>query len=350
MSKGLKTLFIVSLLLVVGVACFAQNIDYWPNGKVVNTEKYKQTPPYTIGIANASVSNDWRVSFMAHVENQLKLYPDIGKVYITNANDSPEKQMADIEDLLNKGIDCLILSAATDVALNPAVDKAMKKGVPVVVVDRKITTDNYVTFVANSDEVLGKNTTDWLAKQIGGKGNIVILSGIAGSGAAEARLAAVKSTLKNYPNIKVLATEYVNYSVAKAKTTMASLIQKFGDKIDGIWTDGTASNSGAIDAYVDAGMKIPPISGDDTNRYLKQWVKYGINGYGASVPVWMGSVAVDAAVAILRGLPVPHEYWVPCLYITNDTVKKYVRTDMPDGFLVDQRLPEDVINKIYKKQ
>jgi len=349
MSRRILGLLVIGACLFASLPAWAQ-VEYWPNGKVVNTEKYKKTPPWTVGISNASVSNDWRVSFMAHVETQLKRYPEFGKVYITNANDSPEKQMADIEDLLNKGIDVLILSAATDKALNPAVDKAMKKGVPVVVVDRKITTDNYVTFVANSDEVIGHKTMNWLAQQLGDKGSIVILSGVPGSGAAEARLAAVRSELKSHPNIKVLATEYVYYSVAKAKTTTASLIQKFGDKIDGIWTDGTSSNSGAIDAYVDAGLKIPPISGDDTNRYLKQWAKYKFNGSGASIPVWMGAVAVDAAAAIMQGLPVPHEYWVPCLYITNDTLKDYVREDMPDGFLVDQRLPEDVINKVYKKQ
>ncbi len=349
MSKKITSLIIAALFLTMGTICFAQSVEFWPDGKVVNTEKYKKAPPYTIGISNASVSNDWRVLFMAHVENQLKQYPDIGKVYITNANDSPEKQMADIEDLLNKGIDALILSAATDVALNPAVDKAMKQGVPVVVVDRKITTDNYITFVANSDEVVGRTSMTWLANQIGKKGNIVIISGIPGSGAAEARLKAVNDTLKDYPNIKVLATQYGYYSVAKSKTIMASLIQKFGDKIDGIWTDGTSNNSGAIDAYVDAGKKIPPISGDDTNRYLKQWAKYKFNGLGASIPVWMGSVAVDAAVAILRGLPVPHEYWVPSIYITNETLPKWLRPDMPDGLLVDQRLPEDVLKKIYKK-
>jgi ribose transport system substrate-binding protein len=350
-------IFIVILLLIVavGTQCvIAENkespyLKWWEGVKVVNTDQWMKEPPWTIGFSNASTSNDWRVSFTAHVEYQVTKYPEIENFYVTDANDDPAKQFADVEDLLAKGIDCLIISAATDVALNAAVDKAMAKGVPVVVVDRRVTTPNFVSFVSNSDEEIGRKSMEWLIEQINGKGKIIILSGTPGAGPAEARLEAIRKVLDKHPEVEVLATEYVQWSVVKSKEITASLIEKFGNEIDAIWTDGTGSNSGAIDAYIASGLPIPIIYGDDTNRFLKQWKQYKFNGLGGSVPVWMGMVAVDAAVDILKGLPVPHEIWVPSLYITNETLDQYLREDMPDGYLVDEKLPPEWEAKYFKK-
>jgi len=353
--KKVVLVLVVSLLLVGAmsaqyVIAAEKESPYikWVDTKVVDTLQWKKDPPWTIGFSNASISNSWRVFLLRHLEYQASKYPEIGKLYVTDANDSPVKQIADTEDLLAKGIDCLIISPCVEEGLNPVVNKAMAQGVPVVVVDRRVTTPNYVTFVRASNEALGKMELEWLVEELNGKGNIILLSGIAGAGPAEVRLAAAREVIKKHPGIKVLAQEYCDWSAVKGKRVMASLIVKFGDKIDAVWCDSALHGCGAVDAYIDAGLPIPIFTGDDTNRFFKQWKKHGFKGYAASFPVWMSMPAVDAAVYILSGICVPRDLLVPSLVTTDENLDAWVRFDLPDGFLVDQKLPDEWLPEQFR--
>ena len=148
----------------------------------------------------------------------------IKQLLITDANDDPAKQVADVQDLLQRGIDLLIVSAATAQALDPIVTQAMKKGVPVVLVDRRVTSENYVTFVTASDRVAGRTMAQWMAEKLGGKGNIVMIAGLAGASVAEQRIAAAKQIFSEYPEIKIFDLQYTDWSPAKGKQVMAAMI------------------------------------------------------------------------------------------------------------------------------
>jgi ABC-type sugar transport system substrate-binding protein len=158
---------------------------------MVDTTAYKKEAPYTVCFSNASVSNSWRVAMNAHVDYQIEQFTNEGLIdeYIyTDANDDPNKQISDIEDLMTKGCDVIIVSAATGEALTPVVEKVMDAGIPVVTLDRNIVSDKYVTFVEQNSCDMGATQAKWLIEQLGGKGKIVLLSGLAGATPAEDRL------------------------------------------------------------------------------------------------------------------------------------------------------------------
>ncbi len=309
---------------------------------MVDTSQFRKDPPWTIGFSNASISNSWRVCMVQHVKYEVAKHPEIKNFYITDAEDDPAKQLADTEDLLAKGIDVLIISPATE-ALRPAVDKAMRMGIPVVMLDRAVPSPNFVSFVESSNYLMGKMMAEWLVKKLNEKGNVVELSGIAGASPAEDRLRGANDVFKKHPGIKVLAQAYCQWSPVVGKKTMVAYIARFGDKIDGVWADSALQGSGALEAFVDAGMPVPPITGEDMNRYLKMWKKYGFEGVAVSFPVWQGQIAVQVAINILNGIPVPRYIDTPRVVITKDDIDKYVRMDLPDGFFVDSRLPEEWI-------
>ena len=119
---------------------------------------------YVIGFSNASTSNSWRAFFDAWVRYEASRHPEIEKLIDTDAQDDPVKQISDIEDLVAQGVDLLIISPAEQEALVPAVEGAMEAGIPVVLVDRKVNTDKYVSFVGASDTDMGKIMAEELVK------------------------------------------------------------------------------------------------------------------------------------------------------------------------------------------
>ena len=120
----------------------------WNNGPItfVDTTKFKKAPPYAIGFSNASVSNLWALGYLHSLELAAEKNKGmIKKLIVTDANDNPTKQVADIQDLMQRGVDILIVRPATE-AVDAAVNRAAKQGIPVILGDRRTPSDNYVSY------------------------------------------------------------------------------------------------------------------------------------------------------------------------------------------------------------
>lgn len=278
----------------------------------VDTTQYKKDGPYVIGFSNASISNIWRVGLLHAIQKAAADNKDkISKLIITDANDDPAKQVSDVQDILQRGVDLLIVSPATAQELDPIVSQAMAQGVPVVLVDRRVTSENFVTFITASDQVLGRMYAQWMAEKLGGKGNIIMLPGIAGASPAEIRVAAAKQVFAEYPDIKIIDLQYTDWSPAKGKQVMAALLQKYGKDIHGVWSDSGLQASGALEAFVEAGWAdgtIPPITCADLNGCIKQAVQHKVPVLNIDYPPAMGGVSVNVALDVLAGKPVPKIY------------------------------------------
>jgi ribose transport system substrate-binding protein len=359
-----------SFALISTSVGFAQSSpDYSANGKklfskswiwspiptqMIDTSKFKKKPPYVIGFSNASVSNSWRVQFVNEFKAECDRHKDLIKaVYITDAQDKPTKQVADIEDLMTKNLDILVVAASESGPLDPIVSKIYKSGFPVAMIDRRITSENFVNFTTCSDIVGGRLSGLWLAEVLKGKGNIVCLPGGAGASPAEDRLAGAKEIFSQFPDIKILDVQYTSWSPAEGKRIMSALIQSYGKKIDGVWADSGLQGSGAIEALIAAGMKIP-VTGEDNNAFLllvqkNKWQAMS-NGY---TPKY-GSLAVKNALNILQGIPVPRIVNATRTVLTTvDTADikgeipwdKMAKPGWPLDFWMDNNLPPEMLPK-----
>lgn len=322
----------------------------WSNRDIeyVDTSQYAKEPPYVIGFSNASISNIWRVGMLHSIQQAAADNSDlIEKLIITDANDDPSKQVSDIQDLLQRDVDILIVSAAQSEALDPVVTRAMRSGVPVVMVDRRVTSDNFISFVTASDHALGRFEAQWMAETLGGKGNVVMLGGIAGASPAEIRIAVAKQVFAEFPDINVLDLQYTDWSPAKGKQVMAALIQKYGKDINGVWSDSGLQGSGALEAFVEAGWEdgnIPPITCSDLNGCVKQAVEHKVKAINFDYPPAMGGASVKVALDVLAGKPVPKQYEVNAqISITKGDETESVKADiwMEDYARLDR--PNDLI-------
>lgn len=323
--------------------------------ETVDTTQYKKDGPYVIGFSNASISNSWRVGMLHSIQQAAHDNSDkIKQLIITDANDDPAKQVSDVQDLISRGVDLLIVSAATAEALDAIVTRAHESGIPVVMVDRRVTSDNFTTFITASDWVYGHMSAQWMVEKLGGKGNIVMLPGMAGVSVAETRIAAAKQIFANYPEIKVLDLQYTDWSPAKGKQVMAALIQKYGDTIDGVWADHGLQGSGAIEALVESGRapgSFPPVTCADLNGCVKLAVENKAPAFNYDYPPAMGGLAVKVGLDILAGMPVPKQYEMSvdiALTKGDETasvkadkwVEDYARLDRPNDLILSTGIPD----------
>jgi ribose transport system substrate-binding protein len=327
-----------------------------------DTAQYRKDPPYIIGFSNASVDNTWRLAQLHAIQAAAAKHKDVIKqLIITDANNNPSKQVSDVEDLLQRGVDILLVSASKSDALDPVVSRAMGNGTPVIMVDRRVTSDNFVSFVTASDEVTGRLFAQWLVEMLKGKGNIIMLPGQAGASPAELRIAAAKSIFAQYPDIKILDMQYTDWNPAKAKSIVSAMIQKYGDQINGIWNDSGVQGGGSLEAFVAAGYKpgtIPPATCADLNGCLRIAVENKVPVLNFDYPPAMGGAAVELALQVLAGASVPKLYFVnsdvvvskgyetPSIH-ADRWVEDYVRLDKPMDLILSSGLGPDYDPKTF---
>lgn len=365
MLKKIINLALVAGLVAATAPAFAQDAE--KNGykgasrtmlwstvpiEMVDTSGFKKDGPFVIGFSNASISNSWRVGMLHSIQQAAADNADqIKQLLITDANDDPAKQVADVQDLISRGVDLLIVSAATAEALDAIVTRAYEDGIPVVLVDRRVTSENFTTFITASDWVYGHMSAQWMVEKLGGKGNIVMLPGMAGVSVAETRITAAKQVFANYPDIKVLDLQYTDWSPAKGKQVMAALIQKHGTEINGVWNDHGLQGSGAIEAMVEAGWTtMPPVTCADLNGCVKGAVENKAPAFNYDYPPAMGGLSIEVALDILAGKPVPkyYEMNVDVAITKGDEtesvkadkwVENYARLDAPNDLILSTGIP-----------
>ena len=180
----------------------------------------------------------------------------------------------------------------------------MAAGIPVILCANGIESDNFVTRVDIDLYQAGYQAADGLAKSLGGKGNVVMFSGIAGVDAAETWKQAAMDAFKNYPDIKVVGSEYAQWSVATSKEKMAALMAA-NPQIDGVWAGGGEMALGAALAFQDAGKPQPKYGfANVLNGFLRLAKENNLSFIGVPDPPSMSKACLDTAVDVLQGKPV----------------------------------------------
>lgn len=359
--SGRKIMMFVSLLAALGLligACTPAApaettgpIAVEPDADgMIDTTEFAKEPPYTICFSNASVANAWRVAMVQNFEfgiDEAKAAGLVDNYLYADANDDPAKQIADIEDLLTKGCDVLVISAAAQDVVDPGAKKAMEMGVPVITLDRDVQSPaNRVSYTDGDSCAMGRTQAEWLAEELGGKGNILLLSGMAGASPAEERLRCAREVFAGYPDMKELAQAYTDWSPTGGQKQMEAWITQFGE-VDGIWADSALQGVGVVEALLAAGMTVPPITGEDWALFLRQATENDFPFVAVSFPNRMGYVAVQDALALLQGKAIPFHHQVAPIAITAENMSEYYNTSMSDELWLDM-LPE-VREKFYSQ-
>ena len=305
----------------------------------VDTSKYKKQPQngkYRIALAAQGPTNSWAAENEAAFKAQAKA-KNVEELY-ASANGDATKQVDNIQQLAAQKPDAMVV-----VPMGPGIVGQIKaataQGIPVVACAGQLPENSgVVSTVTRSYDLQGVLWAEWIAKQIGGKGRIAMISGIAGVPTAEfPKAAAEKLFASKYPDIKIVSKQYADWSPTKAKTVAQSLVSK---NLDGIWSDSSFTALGVYEAYTQAGKPVPPVTGDASNAFLKavdgKDVKFGLSPF----PPEMASQCLDTALAIVQGKPVANFVNVQSPAFTEQDASEYIKKECSGNLWVPATLPE----------
>ncbi len=205
-----------------------------------------------IGISIPAADHGWTAGIGWWAKRAMDLYPEI-EWTLTTA-DKPEKQVSDVEDMLVKGIDGLVILATESAPVTAVAKKAHEAGVFIVNVDRGFTEPGIADiFLEGDNKAFGRKSAEFIVKKLNGKGNVVILSGIPCTVDTD-RVNGGMEVFKQYPDIKVLAQQPANWNRQKGLEVMENFLTRF-PKIDCVWAGDDDVALGAIKAIKESGRE-----------------------------------------------------------------------------------------------
>ena len=257
--------------------------------------------------------------------------------------DSIPEQMSLIDDVVIKKPNAIVFTPVDIKAMVPGIQKINAAGIPVVNVNDRAEGGKFVAFVGSSDHALGVVTGRYLLQALGGKGNVIIIEGVKGSGASAERVRGFQDALKEFPQVKLLASQPGNFQRLQALQVMENLMQTHA-QIDGVMAANDSMASGVIEALEGANRKSQVIGINGTKEAVDA-IKAGkllatgdYNGY------LQGCISTMAAIRELRKLPVPKEVIFPPTVVHKGN---YQPLDVP---LESRSCPkwEEVVKEVVK--
>jgi len=317
---------------------------------MTDTSAYTAATPWVAGRAGLGDTNAWMTMFGLHFRYaiEVKYASFFSDFRITSCFWNPVQQISDIESLVGQGVDILFVDPAAEAPLVGAVEEAMAEGVPVILASTGVNTDEYVSWVSRDNTKAGFLYADWMGKKLADGGKVVVLMGMAGSSYAEDVYRGVQQGLAAYPTVEVVGMAYADWSPVRAKEAMAAFIQA-NPQIDGVIADGGQMAYGAVEALLDAGRPLPPMTADDWNGWLRIAKEHNIQFVAESGGCPLAMTCVDLAVQVLQGKPVPKIVEYPIVSFEQDQLDQYYRPDLSDQYFAINELPEDWILQYYKK-
>jgi ABC-type sugar transport system substrate-binding protein len=310
----------------------------------VDTSAFKKSGTVKLGVSAGYLSNSWVVFALQLLKYQAsKDSRFAADIRVTDAGFNANKQISDIHDLINSGVDAIIYWPVDDKAIEPALEDAVHKHIPTVNVGGGYSNAPGVTTNAYIDQyILGRMVAQHLMAELGGKGSILSLLPIAGTTAAVDQDKALKDVLGACPDVHLLDTENGDWNRAKSQTIAQNWAQRF-PQADGLFSPAGQMSIGAAQAFDQAGIleRITLSPGDEYNGWLKWEVQHPDKNSGVvTFPPEAGAVGVELMAKIIRGEPVTKGARVPSEYIPPDQVKNYVEMDKPDDWWATKLPPK----------
>lgn len=179
---------------------------------------------FKIGFSQCTGGDAWRRQMLSSMERELAFHPEMELEYRDAAN-SNIKQIKDIEELLRSGIDLLIVSPNESDPITPVIEEVFKKGIPVIVVDRRTSSNLYSSFIGADNYEIGKLAGSYIARLLNGRGKIVEIWGLRGSSPAIDRHKGFIEVIQNYPNISVVKEIDGSWELDSVKVQMGQAIR-----------------------------------------------------------------------------------------------------------------------------
>jgi ribose transport system substrate-binding protein len=280
----------------------------------------KPNKPYTLGIALSTLNNPFFVTLRDGAQKEADAAGV--KLIVVDAQNDPAKQASQIEDLISKKVDAILLNPTDSNAVVPSVQKANAANIPVLTIDRSAAGGTIVSHIASDNVAGGKMAADYLCKAIGSKGNVVELQGIAGTSAARDRGKGFDDEMAaTCSGAKIVAQRPADFDRAKGNSVFSDVLTAQPD-IAAVFAHNDEMVLGALQAAQAAKRTGIVFVGFDAIDDAIAAIKAGtLAATIAQQPAVIGQLGVDTAIHALNGDKVDSSIPVPLSLVTKDTVK-----------------------------
>jgi ribose transport system substrate-binding protein len=312
-----------------------------------------------IGLSNGYFGTEWRNQMVDGAQRQFDEYKAKGmakQLVVQQAGADVNQQIQDIRNMIRQGVSAITVNANSATALNGVINEAKRAHIPVVSFDQKVT-NPYAVNVTVDHYQWGKRYAEWVAKTLDGKGKVVVLDGIPGHPAAEARRKAAFDVFKQYPGIQIVWSGYGMWDHAKAQAVMATVIAA-QPEIDGAFVEDSMG-LGVLRAFQNAHRKIPVMTGEAQKAFLLAWKKELQSGtdmraFAQANPPWISRDAIGFAVRLAEGKKLKplasNTYYYPIHRTVSrgdlDQVLAEMK-DKPDSWFLEEWLSEPQLDALF---
>jgi ribose transport system substrate-binding protein len=286
-----------------------------------------------VALSNSFIGNSWRkqmVDEFTTAATAAKADGEIADFVVTNADNTVEQQISQINGLILKQVDVILVDAASPTALNGVIDKAVKSGIVVVSFDGTVTSDK--SYNLNYDfPGLGSRMVDLVADGIGDKGNVLIVRGLAGTVIDDQAYQGTIDALAKHPGIMVAGTVQGDWDDATAQSAVARLLPTL-PQIDAVLVNG--GGYGVAQAFEAANRPVPLIyfgnRGYELNWWSEQLKKGPYPSESSSTTPSVSTAAFWLSLKILEGSDVGKDIKMPFLTIGESDLADYADLEL-DG-------------------
>ena len=278
-----------------------------------------------IGVTLMDFSTEFGIGLKDYMTAKADAMGDV-ELTAVDAGGDAAKQLQQVETFISQKVDAIIMQPQEQEACSPAIDKAKAAGIPIINCN-SLTITEPDAYVGSNDSESAEIAMTYIAKQLGGKGNVLMMHGHPGQTAEVKRTEGAMDILAQNPDMTLLDEQTADWDRAEAMTLMENWIQAYGDQINAVFCQNDEMALGALNALVQAGKKDNVlVVGVDAIDDALQSVKDGkMDATVYQDCKGQAEGAIEAAYKLAKGESVEKEILIPFILVTTENVDEYLK-------------------------
>ena len=283
---------------------------------------------WVVGFSQMGHDNPWRMAQTKSLRDEAAKRGY--ELVVTDAQDQTAKQVADVEDLIARRVDVILLAPREFEGLTPALQAAKDANIPVILVDREAEGtpgEDFVTFLGSNFVEQGRRAAEWLVEATGGTAGIVELTGTPGSSVAADRAKGFRDVIDKHPGMKILASQTGDFSRAAGQRVLQNIAQSLGRQITAVYAHNDEMALGAIQALKAAGFtpgEDVHVVSIDGQRAALEAIQAGELGATVESNPRFGPIAFDTIEELRRGDSVPTKKLITDRFFDSKNAAEFV--------------------------
>ena len=278
-----------------------------------------------IGVTLMDFSTEFGIGLKDYMTAKADAMGDV-ELTVVDAGGDAAKQLQQVETFISQKVDAIIMQPQEQEACSPAIDKAKAAGIPIINCN-SLTITEPDAYVGSNDSESAEIAMTYIAEQLGGKGNVLMMHGHPGQTAEVKRTEGAMDILAQNPDMTLLDEQTADWNRAEAMTLMENWIQAYGDQINAVFCQNDEMALGALNALVQAGKKDNVlVVGVDAIDDALQSVKDGkMDATVYQDCKGQAEGAIEAAYKLAKGESVEKEILIPFILVTTENVDEYLK-------------------------